>query len=93
MQDIIKIAIETELDCPAINSSIAYDKLAEIDNKELLYTLVGIVDNVKQRLNYMIESLEIEEAEAEENESDDLDSDDFKKRIDGEIEDLLNGIE
>jgi len=84
-EDFIKITIkdsEDNDDMQMITSFIAYDKLSEIENKQILYSLVGILDNFKHKINYMIESYDMIEEEMEEEE--------FKKNVDDEIEGLMN---
>lgn len=88
MDDIVKICIDLNNSQPIINSNIYYNKLTELNNKELLYTLVGIFDNAKQKINYLIECMEDEE-----NAEDDSDeeSEDFDSRLNDEINRLING--
>lgn len=88
MDDIVKICIDLNNSQPIINSNIYYNKLTELNNKELLYTLVGIFDNAKQKINYLIECMEDEE-----NAEDDFDeeSEDFDSQLNDEINRLING--
>lgn len=88
MDDIVKICIDLNNSQPIINSNIYYNKLTELNNKELLYTLVGIFDNAKQKINYLIECMEDEE-----NAEDDYDeeSEDFDSQLNDEINRLING--
>lgn len=88
MDDIVKICIDLNNSQPIINSNIYYNKLIELNNKELLYTLVGIFDNAKQKINYLIECMEDEE-----NAEDDYDeeSEDFDSQLNDEINRLING--
>lgn len=79
MDDIVKICIDLNNSQPIINSNIYYNKLTELNNKELLYTLVGIFDNAKQKINYLIECMEDEENE------------DFDSQLNDEINRLING--
>jgi hypothetical protein len=88
MDDIVKICIDLNNSQPIINSNIYYNKLTELNNKELLYTLVGIFDNAKQKINYLIECMEDEE-----NAEDDYyeESEDFDSQLNDEINRLING--
>jgi hypothetical protein len=88
MDDIVKICIDLNNSQPIINSNIYYNKLTELNNKELLYTLVGIFDNAKQKINYLIECMEDEE-----NAEDDFyeESEDFDSQLNDEINRLING--
>lgn len=87
MDDIVKICIDLNNSQPIINSNIYYNKLTELNNKELLYTLVGIFDNAKQKINYLIECMEDEEN------ADDYyeESEDFDSQLNDEINRLING--
>lgn len=88
MDDIVKICIDLNNSQPIINSNIYYNKLTELNNKELLYTLVGIFDNAKQKINYLIECMEDEE-----NAENDFyeESEDFDSQLNDEINRLING--
>lgn len=88
MDDIVKICIDLNNSQPIINSNIYYNKLTELNNKELLYTLVGIFDNAKQKINYLIECMEDEENA--ENDYDE-ESEDFDSQLNDEINRLING--
>jgi len=89
---LIKISVNMSGDCPTINSNIDFDKIDEIDNKEILYTLVGILDNAKQKLNYFIEMVEAESEEVD-CENEELIELEFGDELKNEINNLLNGFD